>query len=83
MRPADIRAFVQRPWADAELAKREHWLAVARREGAAKVLRIADALREHVQRFAGEALTAERAADWEHHLELERRIDAASRRIGR
>jgi len=83
MRPEDIRAFARRSWADAERAKRDHWLSVTHREGPAAVLRIADALREHVKRFAAEALAEQRRIDWDHHLELKRRLDAASNRLGR
>jgi hypothetical protein len=83
MSPEDIRAFTARSWEAVATAKRAHWQAVLRQDGAAAVARAADALREHVERFAGAALDKERRADWEHHLELKRRLDAASNRLGR
>lgn len=83
MRPEEIRAFARRAWADAERAKLDHWLAVSRRGDSAALLRVADALRAYVERFAEQAVALERQADWEHHLELKRRLDAASSRLGR
>jgi hypothetical protein len=83
MRPEDLRAFAQRDWGRAERAKLKYWTDYTDTMGAGAVLRVADALREHVKRYAALDGEQERARDLEHHIQLKRRIDAASRQFRR
>jgi hypothetical protein len=79
MRPEDLRAFARRDWHRAEQSKLDYWTRVRDEQGALRVLAAADALRVHVQRFTTENADRERASDLRHHVELKRKIDAASR----
>lgn len=84
MRAEDIRSFMERDWARAQRAKARHWREVVVAKGARPALQIADALRLHAGRHAtAGTLVAEREADFAHHVELKRRIDAANAALGR
>jgi hypothetical protein len=83
VRADDLRAFAKREWAAVERAKLDYWLELTRAEGPAAALRAADALRRHAAAHAGLGGPEERTDDLRHHVELKRRIDAASRRLRR
>ncbi len=83
MRAEDLRAFATRDWAYGGRAKNAHWRALAARRGAGAILLAGDLLREHVARHAALATPTARRADLLHHLELKRKIDAASARFRR
>jgi hypothetical protein len=83
MEPRDIRSFAERDWASVARAKLGYWLELTQSQGPDASLRAADALREHVSKHAGDDDDARRAEDFAHHVALKRRIDAASRRLGR
>ena len=83
VKPADLRAFAHRDWTAVERAKLDYWVELASTAGAGPALAIADALRRHAARFAALGDDAGRAEDLAHHVTLKRRIDAASRRLGR
>lgn len=74
-----LRAFANRPWVDAERAKREHMAERYREDPAAHVAAI-HALRAHLRVVRPEWPTpADRAADLLHHIELKAKIDRAAR----
>lgn len=84
VRAEDVRAYLGRDWALFERARIDHWRELARTSGIGPALQVAEAMREHVARHATpKVLAADRAADWEHHLEMKRRIDAASSALRR
>jgi len=84
VRAEDLRAYLERDWALLERAQTDHWREVQRKSGNGPALVMAEAMREHVARYAAPvALAADRAADWDHHLEMKRRIDAASAALRR
>jgi hypothetical protein len=83
MRPQDLRSFVRRDWARKEEAKLDYWVELTSADGPVAALSAADALREHVARFAASDYVRSRAEDLAHHVALKRRIDAANQRLGR
>ncbi len=83
LRREDILSFLGRDWRSAEDLKRAHWVRRIQAEGAIAGLRAADAVREHVARFARGSDDAGRADDLADLVELKRRIDAASARFAR
>lgn len=84
MRDADIREFVNRSRGEVTAAKREHWASLHRTRGPAATVEASQALWQHMRRLRPEWPTArDRAVDLAHHLELKRKIDAASHAFAR
>ena len=75
MRAEDIRAFVERPRAELELLKRQHWTA---RAHAGDPAALGHLLYEHA-READPGFPSARymREDWEHHLRLKKLLDRA------
>jgi hypothetical protein len=78
MRPEDIRAFVERPRAEVELLKREHWAKIAR-SAAEQGVPLGHLLHAHARvidpSFPNESYSRE---DWEHQLRLKELVDRAA-----
>ncbi len=69
------RAYVGRPWAAIERAKRRFWAEAKRTPG--ERVAVAEALREHARELHPMWPTNEdRAEDLAHHIELRRRLGA-------
>jgi hypothetical protein len=84
VRPEDLRAFAERDWAAIAAHKRSYWIDLVEELGPLPALRAADALREHVARFASAAAAARsRREDLAHHIEVKKKIDAAGRAFRR
>jgi hypothetical protein len=71
---ANVRSYLDRPWAALEEAKRAHWQARKHRGGLAEVLRVADELRTRAM-LVDPTWPSER--DREQDLETHRRVAAA------
>jgi len=68
-----IRAFVNRPWGEAEALKRSYWAERCAAEGPRVTVEASEALRDHASRVcSGWPSERDRAEDLEHHLELKR-----------
>lgn len=83
LKPADVRAFLERPWGMLEAATQEH-RAERVREDPEWAWHTAQALREDVCRLnPGWPTEADRARDLEHHVTLKALIDRASHELRR
>ena len=79
---AAVRAYVSRPWAEMEDAKKEHWAQVWREQGPSATVRAGWALWEHARRMLPDwPSTEERAADFAHHVELRAKLDRVGRAL--
>jgi hypothetical protein len=77
LRREDVRAFLDRPWDELEVSRREHQAERHRAGGPEASLRAARRLRERFRRLHPEGPSAEaRARDLADHVELKRRIDS-------
>ena len=81
--PAQLRAFLDRPWARLRAAKDQHTAAVIGREGVARAFALAEALRTHAVAMGALPTVAERRADLESAVALRRKLDRAGRRSRR
>ncbi|MFO0550331.1 MAG: hypothetical protein U0271_18195 [Polyangiaceae bacterium] len=83
LKPADVRAFLDRPWGMLEAATQEHRAEQAQSDPE-WAWQTAQALREEVRRSNPSWPTAEdRARDLEHHVKLKALIDRASHELRR
>jgi NAD(P)H-dependent FMN reductase len=78
--PAQLRAFLDRPWSRLRELKDRHTAALVDREGVAGGFRLAALLRDHARAMGAEPSAAERQADLAAAVELRRKLDRASRR---
>lgn len=83
LKPADVRAFMERPWGLLEAATEEH-RAERAQEDPEWAWHTAQALREEVRRLnPGWPTEEDRARDLEHHVKLKALIDRASHELSR
>ena len=79
MRSRDLKAYAERPWSAAKLAKREHWAREVARPGSRAAFEAAQALWLHMRMLRPEwPSEEERAADLEHHVAQKRALDRAA-----
>ena len=82
--PEALRRFAHRDWAGVARAKRDYWAAQYRERGAGPATRAAWQLLQHARSVhPGYPAPADRAIDFEHHLDLCERLDRAARAIAR
>jgi hypothetical protein len=78
VRAEDIRAFVERPFAEIERLKREHWASFASAKPQSSTLTPGELLYEHAREVDSGFPSADYSRqDWEHHLRLKELIDRA------
>lgn len=79
-----VRAYAERGWDRLEAREREHWAEVYRRDGADAIVRVVEDLRAHMRSVRPDWPSAEeRRRDYEHHLELKRKLDIVGRGFSR
>jgi hypothetical protein len=84
MDPEALRRFARRDWAAVARAKRDYWAAQYRERGSGPASRAAWQLLQHARSLhPGYPAPADRAIDFEHHLDVCDRLDRAARAIAR
>jgi hypothetical protein len=82
MDPEALRRFARRDWAAVARVKRDHWAAQYRERGAGPARRAASQLLQHARcMHPGYPAPADRAIDFEHHLDVRDQLDRAARAI--
>lgn len=77
-----IRRYARRPWMEIEAAKRGYWAEEFLSRGPEASARAAHAIWAHIRAVRPDWPTeAAQRADLEHHAELKRRLDRASRAL--
>jgi hypothetical protein len=77
---AQVRAFLDRPWARLREAKDRHNADTIAHEGSDRAFAIAAALRAHAGAMGALPTAADRRADLDAAVELRRKLDRAGRR---
>lgn len=79
--PAELRAFLARPWDRLRVLKDRHNAETVEREGVEAAFRLAELLRAHARAMGALPSPAERADDLAAAVRLKQLLERASRRL--
>jgi hypothetical protein len=80
MDPHDLRAYLERGWATAEVLKQEYWAREFGERGPVATIEVSQALWRHMRLIRPDwPSDQERLEDLAHHIALKRAIDLAAR----